>query len=148
MPVNIGLTFFFGGILGWILVKIMKPEPYLKGLVISMSASGKFFLPQYLSYAIPFLQVEIRLFLSLPRNTGNLGNLLLIMVHAICREKGSPFGDREVCRTIGLSYASFSMAVRPFAHCHKLQLLLNFCSHFSLVNCSWVDSTFGHTPFT
>ncbi|KAL9662544.1 hypothetical protein QQ045_027377 [Rhodiola kirilowii] len=84
MPVNIGLTFLFGGILGWILVKIMKPEPYLEGLIISMSASG------------------------------NLGNLLLIIVHAICREKGSPFGDGEVCRTIGLSYASFSMAIGGF----------------------------------
>lgn len=82
MPVNIGLTFLFGGIFGWILVKILKPEPYLTGLVIAMSSSG------------------------------NLGNLLLIIVNAICREKGSPFG--ESCSTIGLSYASFSMAVGGF----------------------------------
>ncbi|CAM8995534.1 unnamed protein product [Rhodiola kirilowii] len=70
MPVNIGLTFLFGGIFGWILVKIMKPEPYLQGLVIAMSSAG------------------------------NLGNLLLIIVHAICHEKGSPFGEN--CSTIGL----------------------------------------------
>ncbi|CAM8989252.1 unnamed protein product [Rhodiola kirilowii] len=82
MPVNIGLTFLFGGIFGWILVKIMKPEPYLQGLVIAMSSAG------------------------------NLGNLLLIIVHAICHEKGSPFGEN--CSTIGLSYASFSMAVGGF----------------------------------
>lgn len=43
---------------------------------------------------------------------GNLGNLLLIIVHAICREKVSPFGEN--CSTVGLSYASFSMAVSPF----------------------------------
>uniref|UniRef100_A0A7N0UIN0 Protein PIN-LIKES 7-like n=1 Tax=Kalanchoe fedtschenkoi TaxID=63787 RepID=A0A7N0UIN0_KALFE len=84
MPINIGLTFLFGGIFGWILVKILKPEPYLQGLVIAMSASG------------------------------NLGNLLLIIVNAICHEKGSPFGDGEVCSTIGLSYASFSMALGGF----------------------------------
>lgn len=84
MPINIGLTFLFGGILGWIVVKILKPEPYLEGLVIAMSSSG------------------------------NLGNLLLIIVHAICQEKGSPFGDHGVCSSIGLSYASFSMAVGGF----------------------------------
>uniref|UniRef100_A0A7N0UGK5 Uncharacterized protein n=2 Tax=Kalanchoe fedtschenkoi TaxID=63787 RepID=A0A7N0UGK5_KALFE len=84
MPINIGLTYIFGGIMGWILVKVMKPEPYLEGLVIAMSSSG------------------------------NLGNLLLIIVHATCRERGSPFGDRHVCGSVGLSYASFSMALGGF----------------------------------
>ncbi|KAL9664205.1 hypothetical protein QQ045_019603 [Rhodiola kirilowii] len=84
MPVNIGLTFLFGGILGWILVKVLKPEPYLEGLVISVASAG------------------------------NLGNLLLIMVHAICQEAGSPFGDHNVCNTVGLSYAAFSMAAGGF----------------------------------
>ncbi|KAF5738085.1 auxin efflux carrier family protein [Tripterygium wilfordii] len=85
MPVNIGLTFLFGGILGWILVKIMKPKPYLEGLVIATCSSG------------------------------NLGNLLLIIVPAICNEAGSPFGgDRAACSSVGLSYASFSMALGGF----------------------------------
>ncbi|MGD7201733.1 AEC family transporter, partial [Ralstonia pseudosolanacearum] len=35
MPVNIGLVFLIGGILGWILVKLLKPEPHLEGLVIA-----------------------------------------------------------------------------------------------------------------
>lgn len=43
MPVNIALTFAFGGFFGWILVKILKPEPYLQGLVIAMSSSGRTF---------------------------------------------------------------------------------------------------------
>lgn len=41
----------------------------------------------------------------------NLGNLLLILVPAICHEDGNPFGDHEVCSSVGLSYVSFSMAV-------------------------------------
>lgn len=41
MPVNIGLTFLFGGILGWILVKILRPKPYLEGLIIATCSSGK-----------------------------------------------------------------------------------------------------------
>ncbi|KAL5563815.1 hypothetical protein UlMin_033562 [Ulmus minor] len=30
---------------------------------------------------------------------------------ALCKEKGSPFGDPDVCHTYGLAYASLSMAV-------------------------------------
>lgn len=44
MPVNIGFTFLFGGILGWTVVKIFKPKPYLEGLVIASSASGQLLL--------------------------------------------------------------------------------------------------------
>lgn len=84
MPVNIGFTFLIGGILGWILVKILRPKPYLEGLVIATCSSG------------------------------NLGNLLLIIVPAICNEDGSPFGDRSICTSVGLSYASFSMALGGF----------------------------------
>ncbi|TXG59236.1 hypothetical protein EZV62_013809 [Acer yangbiense] len=84
MPINIGLTFFFGGILGWIVVKILRPKPHLEGLIIATCSSG------------------------------NLGNLLLIIVPAICNEDGSPFGNRNVCSSVGLSYASFSMALGGF----------------------------------
>ncbi|KAG5534469.1 hypothetical protein RHGRI_022563 [Rhododendron griersonianum] len=81
MPINVGLTFLFGGILGWIAVKLLKPKPHLEGLIIATCASG------------------------------NLGNLLLIIIPAICSEDGSPFGDHDVCSTMGLSYASYSMAL-------------------------------------
>lgn len=84
MPVNIGLTFFIGGILGWIVVKILKPKPYLEGLIIATCSSG------------------------------NLGNLVLIIVPAVCNEEGSPFGNRNICSSVGLSYASFSMALGGF----------------------------------
>ncbi|KAM3362851.1 protein PIN-LIKES 7 [Capsicum galapagoense] len=84
MPVNVGLTFLFGGILGWIVVKILKPKPYLEGLIIATCSSG------------------------------NLGNLLLIVIPAICKEDGSPFGDHRTCSSVGLSYASFSMALGGF----------------------------------
>lgn len=38
--------------------------------------------------------------------------MLLIIIPAVCKEKGSPFGDPGVCHTYGMSYASLSMAVR------------------------------------
>ncbi|KAG8383711.1 hypothetical protein BUALT_Bualt04G0042300 [Buddleja alternifolia] len=84
MPVNIGITFVVGAVFGWIAVKIVKPEPHIKGLIVAMCSSG------------------------------NLGNILLIVVPAICKENGSPFGDKEVCTRVGLSYVSFSMALGAF----------------------------------
>ncbi|KAL8158787.1 LOW QUALITY PROTEIN: hypothetical protein V2J09_000324 [Rumex salicifolius] len=86
MPINVGLTFLFGGIFGWIAVKLLKPEPHLEGLIIACCSAG------------------------------NLGNLMLIIVPAICNEHGSPFGDHEACRSVGLSYSSFSMAVTSLHH--------------------------------
>lgn len=84
MPVNIGITFLVGGGIAWIVVKIIKPEPHIQNLVIAMSSAG------------------------------NLGNIMLIIIPAICKENGSPFGDKSVCSTVGLSYASFSMALGAF----------------------------------
>ncbi|PIN17221.1 putative membrane protein [Handroanthus impetiginosus] len=84
MPVNIGITFLVGGTLGWIAVKILRPEPSLGYLMIAMSSAG------------------------------NLGNILLIIIPAICKESGSPFGDKDVCSSVGLSYVSFSMALGAF----------------------------------
>lgn len=84
MPVNMGLTFLIGGLLGWLVVKILKPPPYLEGLIVATCSAG------------------------------NMGNLPIILVPAICDEDKSPFGNRSVCRTVGLSYASFSMALGGF----------------------------------
>ncbi|MBA0844845.1 hypothetical protein Goarm_022455, partial [Gossypium armourianum] len=41
----------------------------------------------------------------------NVGHLPLIVVPAICREKGSPFGAPDICHTYGTAYASLSMAI-------------------------------------
>lgn len=81
MPVNVGLTFLIGGIAGWILVKLLKPNLKVEGLIIAACSSG------------------------------NMGNLPIVVIPAICDEKGGPFGARDVCRNNALSYASFSMAL-------------------------------------
>ncbi|KAL8472523.1 hypothetical protein ACS0TY_029652 [Phlomoides rotata] len=84
MPVNIGITFIAGATLGWVAVKILRPEPYIQDLIIAICSAG------------------------------NLGNILLIIIPAICKENGSPFGDKDICSTMGLSYVSFSMALGAF----------------------------------
>lgn len=43
--------------------------------------------------------------------TGNLGNLLLIIIPAVCDESNSPFGDSTTCTTNGDTYTSLSMSV-------------------------------------
>ncbi|XAR73652.1 hypothetical protein NMG60_11007693 [Bertholletia excelsa] len=81
MPVNILLTFIIGSALGWVLLKITRTPLHLQGLVISCCAAG------------------------------NLGNLPLIIIPAVCNEKSSPFGDPSTCTAKGEAYASLSMAI-------------------------------------
>ncbi|GAV85411.1 Mem_trans domain-containing protein [Cephalotus follicularis] len=81
MPVNILLSFIVGTLLAWILIKITRTPKHLQGLVIGCCSAG------------------------------NLGNLLLIIVPAVCEESNSPFGDSTTCSTYGEAYVSLSMAV-------------------------------------
>ncbi|KAK7367165.1 hypothetical protein VNO80_09174 [Phaseolus coccineus] len=81
MPVNILLTFIIGSALGWILVKLTRAPKHLEGLIVGVCSAG------------------------------NLGNLPIIIIPAICKDKGSPFGDSNLCYQYGMAYASLSMAV-------------------------------------
>ncbi|KAL2319910.1 hypothetical protein Fmac_028879 [Flemingia macrophylla] len=81
MPVNILLTFVIGTILGLLVVKLTRVPRNLQGLVLGCCASG------------------------------NLGNLPIIIVPAVCKQSGSPFGDVNVCYKNALAYASLSMAL-------------------------------------
>ncbi|TXG59227.1 hypothetical protein EZV62_013800 [Acer yangbiense] len=81
MPFNILFTFIIGSALGWILIKITRAPRDLWGLVIGCCAAG------------------------------NLGNMLLIIIPAVCKERGSPFGNADVCYNQGIAYSSLSMAI-------------------------------------
>ncbi|KAF3446943.1 hypothetical protein FNV43_RR12123 [Rhamnella rubrinervis] len=81
MPVNILITFVIGSILGWIVIQFTRPPTHLRGLILGCCAAG------------------------------NLGNMLLIIIPAVCKEKGSPFGNSDSCYNYGLAYASLSMAI-------------------------------------
>ncbi|XP_031476603.1 protein PIN-LIKES 7-like [Nymphaea colorata] len=84
MPINIGLTFLIGGLLGWAAVKLLKPPRQLEGLIVACCSSG------------------------------NLGNLFLIILPTTCNEDGTPFGDSSSCVAAGMAYSSFSMALGAF----------------------------------
>ncbi|XP_014513069.1 protein PIN-LIKES 3 [Vigna radiata var. radiata] len=81
MPLNVLFTFIIGTALGWLCLKITKAAPDMQGLVLGCCAAG------------------------------NLGNMPLIIIPAVCKESGSPFGAVSVCNTKGMSYASMSMAI-------------------------------------
>ncbi|KAJ8771045.1 hypothetical protein K2173_023370 [Erythroxylum novogranatense] len=81
MPLNILITFILGSLLGWLLIKTTKAPQDLWGLVLGCCAAG------------------------------NLGNMPLIIIPAVCKESGSPFGDVDVCYNHGLLYVSISMAI-------------------------------------
>ncbi|TYI99371.1 hypothetical protein E1A91_A13G013500v1 [Gossypium mustelinum] len=82
MPVNIFISCAIGSLLGYILVKITKTPPHLKGLVIACSSAA------------------------------NLGNMLMIILPALCEETNSPFGDSSTCSAYGEAYASLSLAAQ------------------------------------
>ncbi|TXG59222.1 hypothetical protein EZV62_013795 [Acer yangbiense] len=81
MPLNILLTFIIGSALGWILVKITRTPRDLWGLIIGCCAAG------------------------------NLGHMPLIIIPAVCKERGGPFGNADVCYNQGIAYSSLSMAI-------------------------------------
>lgn len=81
MPFNILFTFLLGSALGWVVIQLTRAPSHLHGLIIGCCAAG------------------------------NLGNLLLIIIPAVCKERGSPFGDPDTCVKYGMAYASLSMAI-------------------------------------
>ncbi|KAG7587270.1 Membrane transport protein [Arabidopsis thaliana x Arabidopsis arenosa] len=81
MPVNVLLTFIIGSLLGWIVIVITKPPSHLRGLILGCCAAG------------------------------NLGNMPLIIIPAVCKEKDGPFGDPESCQKYGMGYVALSMAM-------------------------------------
>ncbi|XBH70836.1 hypothetical protein VPH35_098418 [Triticum aestivum] len=84
MPVNVFFTFIFGLIFGWIVIKVTGAPLKLRGLILGCCSAG------------------------------NLGNIFLIIIPALCKEKGSPFGAPDVCQTYGLAYSSLSLAIVGF----------------------------------
>ncbi|KAK8643312.1 hypothetical protein V6N13_012615 [Hibiscus sabdariffa] len=81
MPMNILITFIIGSALAWLLIKITKTPKHLQGMVIGCCSAG------------------------------NLGNLPLILVPAVCEEPNNPFGDSSTCSSNAGAYASLSLAV-------------------------------------
>ncbi|KAI5060107.1 hypothetical protein GOP47_0024527 [Adiantum capillus-veneris] len=81
LPVNVVLTFVIGGLLGLLVIKVFKPQPQLVRLTLACCSAG------------------------------NVGNLPLVLIPAVCMEPKSPFKQTQVCIRDGLAYVSFGLAL-------------------------------------
>ncbi|XP_023517054.1 protein PIN-LIKES 6-like isoform X2 [Cucurbita pepo subsp. pepo] len=81
IPANIVLTAISGSLIGLIVASIVRP-PY------------------------PFFKFTI-----VQIGIGNIGNVPLVIIAALCRDESNPFGDSEKCSTCGIAYISFGQWV-------------------------------------
>ncbi|KAL1360198.1 hypothetical protein AAHE18_04G160400 [Arachis hypogaea] len=81
IPVNVVLSSISGSIIGFIVASIIRP-PY------------------------PFFKFTI-----VHIGIGNIGNVPLVLIAALCRDTSNPFGDTEKCSTDGTAYISFGQWV-------------------------------------
>lgn len=81
MPVNMLLVFIIGTVLGWILFKVTKAPKHQRSLIIAACCAG------------------------------NNGKLPIIIIPAMCKEKGSPFGSPDTCTKFAMTYVSVNMSL-------------------------------------
>ncbi|KAB2621774.1 hypothetical protein D8674_023956 [Pyrus ussuriensis x Pyrus communis] len=81
IPVNVVLGSTTGSIIGYIVASLVHP-PY------------------------PFFKFTI-----VQIGIGNIGNVPLVLISALCRDKSNPFGDSTTCKTDGTAYISFGQWV-------------------------------------
>ncbi|KAK4359524.1 hypothetical protein RND71_021753 [Anisodus tanguticus] len=77
MHVNVVIATISGSIIGFIVVTITRPR--------------------YPYFKFTNIQIGI----------GNIGNVPLVLIAALCRDKSNPFGDYEICSRDGNAYISF-----------------------------------------
>lgn len=81
IPMNVLLSSIVGSIIGFIVASIVRP-PY------------------------PFFKFTI-----IHIGIGNIGNVPLVLIGALCRDQNNPFGDSLKCSTDGTAYISFGQWV-------------------------------------
>ncbi|KAJ1377885.1 Membrane transport protein [Sesbania bispinosa] len=81
IPINVVLSYIAGSLIGFLVASIIHP-PY------------------------PFFKFTI-----IQIGIGNIGNVPLVLIGALCRDPSNPFGDSEKCSTDGTAYISFGQWV-------------------------------------
>lgn len=81
IPMNVVLSSIAGSLIGFVVATIVRP-PY------------------------PFFKFTI-----VQIGIGNIGNVPLVLISALCRDQSNPFGDMEKCSTDGTAYISFGQWV-------------------------------------
>ncbi|KAG2691188.1 hypothetical protein I3843_09G219800 [Carya illinoinensis] len=81
IPMNVILGSISGSLIGFVVASLVRP-PY------------------------PFFKFSV-----IQIGIGNIGNVPLVLIAALCRDKSNPFGDSEKCSTDGTAYISFGQWV-------------------------------------
>ncbi|EFJ13415.1 hypothetical protein SELMODRAFT_269010 [Selaginella moellendorffii] len=81
IPVNVLLSSTLGCLLGLLVALLIKPPP------------------RFFKFTIVMIGI------------GNIGNIPLVLVGAICRDKNNPFNDPDTCNTDGVAYISYGQWV-------------------------------------
>ncbi|KAK8953327.1 hypothetical protein KSP40_PGU005823 [Platanthera guangdongensis] len=81
IPVNVVMGTISGSLIGFIVASIVQP-PY-----------------PYFKFTIIHIGI------------GNIGNIPLVLIAALCRDKSNPFGDSQKCKQDGNAYISFGQWV-------------------------------------
>ncbi|KAF5476440.1 protein PIN-LIKES 6 [Juglans microcarpa x Juglans regia] len=81
IPMNVVLGSISGSLIGFVVASLVRP-PY------------------------PFFKFSV-----IQIGIGNIGNVPLVLIAALCRDKSNPFGDSEKCSTDGTAYISFGQWV-------------------------------------
>ncbi|KAG8377193.1 hypothetical protein BUALT_Bualt08G0002700 [Buddleja alternifolia] len=68
----------------------------------------------------------------------------LIIIPAVCKEKGSPFGDPDVCHTCGMACASLALAGGLYSLSTNAALTLIMGGNLSKAVCKEKGSSFGN----
>ncbi|XP_024516669.1 protein PIN-LIKES 6 [Selaginella moellendorffii] len=81
IPVNVLISSTLGCLLGLLVALLIKPPP------------------RFFKFTIVMIGI------------GNIGNIPLVLVGAICRDKNNPFNDPDTCNTDGVAYISYGQWV-------------------------------------
>ncbi|KAJ7540542.1 hypothetical protein O6H91_10G020400 [Diphasiastrum complanatum] len=81
VPVNIVISACLGCLVGLVVALIFRPQP------------------QFFKFTIVMVGI------------GNIGNIPLVLIDAVCRDQNNPFGDPQQCDTNGVAYISYGQWV-------------------------------------
>jgi auxin efflux carrier family protein len=109
IPVNIVVGAVSGSLIGFVVASIIRPPyPYFKFTVIHIgigtASLSRFFFISHCNLC------------PTPRHAlifyaGNIGNIPLVLIAALCRDPSNPFGDSDKCNQDGNAYISFGQWV-------------------------------------
>ncbi|KAL2634479.1 hypothetical protein R1flu_005958 [Riccia fluitans] len=93
IPVNVLLGSIVGCTIGYIVALLVKP------------------LPEFFNFTVVMIGI------------GNIGNIPLVLIGAICHDPNNPFGDVDKCNSDGVAYISFGQwvgAVVVYTYVYKM----------------------------